>query len=284
MIAVDRGQAFIEPEGDIDTRKQQPASYLRRAFTVSGEVASASLAVKARGLYRAYINGQPVDDQVFMPGFTYYHKRLQYQTYAGYHWGEWLEPGHSMFHDIVKNLIKSDSEVATAYYAYSSRLLSEVAFILGREEDAKRYAELHENIKRAYRYDYTRDGVVRSRRQCRFVRPVELDLLPEEEKRQNVRTLNDMVKHNSYRIGTGYLTPPFVLSVLSDHGYADTAYGMLENTESTAGFTGWSRAPPPYGRTGTASTSGACPRTPSTTTVSEPWWDGCSAAPPASPP
>ena len=32
-------------------------------------------------LFRSYINGHPVDDQVFMPGFTYYRKRLQYQTY-----------------------------------------------------------------------------------------------------------------------------------------------------------------------------------------------------------
>src|SRR5205085_818792 len=33
------------------------------------------------GLYEAFINGQPVGDQWLAPGWTDYHKRLQYQTY-----------------------------------------------------------------------------------------------------------------------------------------------------------------------------------------------------------
>jgi alpha-L-rhamnosidase len=160
-------------------------------------------------------------------------KKNPYRAYTidtGYHWGEWLEPGHSMFRDIVKNVIKSDSEVATAYYAYSSRLVSEIAGILGREEDARKYRELSENIRKSYRYNFTDGGVVKSKRQCKYVRPVALDLLAESEKEECVRFLNGMIVKDGFRIGTGFLTTPFVLSVLADHGYVETAYRLLENT------------------------------------------------------
>ncbi len=62
-------------------RHLKPASYLRKTFTIDKEVSKAELTITACGLYDGSINGKPITDQVFMPGFTYYHKRLQYQTY-----------------------------------------------------------------------------------------------------------------------------------------------------------------------------------------------------------
>lgn len=155
----------------------------------------------------------------------------QYVIDTGYHWGEWLEPGHVMSRDALRNVFSPDAEVATAYYAYSAGLLSEIAQVLGNEDDAARYRTLAERIKLAYRYTFTKDGLVESDRQCRYVRPVALDLLPEEDKKKNVARLNQMVIDNNYRIGTGFLTTPFILSVLVDYGYADTAYKLAENRQ-----------------------------------------------------
>jgi len=58
-----------------------PSPLLRRAFRVRGPVRSARLYVTSLGLYEAYLNGQRVGDQLFTPGWTSYHHRLQYQTY-----------------------------------------------------------------------------------------------------------------------------------------------------------------------------------------------------------
>lgn len=58
-----------------------PAPYLRKTFTLSGEVKSARLYITALGLYECSINGQPVGDDVFTPGWTDYHQRVQYQVY-----------------------------------------------------------------------------------------------------------------------------------------------------------------------------------------------------------
>ncbi len=161
-------------------------------------------------------------------------KKNPYKAYTidtGYHWGEWLEPGNVMFHDVIKNTIKSDSEVSTAYYAYSTRLLSEMAFVLGRNEEGEKYLALAENIKKAYRYNFTNNGIVDSKRFCKYVRPVALDLIGEDEKRENMRLLNAMITENEYKIGTGFLTTPFILPLLTDFGFTETAYKMIENTQ-----------------------------------------------------
>lgn len=52
-----------------------------KTFTVSGPVAKARLYATALGMYEAELNGVPVSDTYFAPGWTNYRKRLQYQTY-----------------------------------------------------------------------------------------------------------------------------------------------------------------------------------------------------------
>ncbi|GBF77992.1 putative alpha-L-rhamnosidase, partial [Paenibacillus sp. 598K] len=59
----------------------ESADYLRRDFTLEGEVASARLYATALGLYHLYVNGRRPDDSQLAPGWTSYTKRLQYQTY-----------------------------------------------------------------------------------------------------------------------------------------------------------------------------------------------------------
>jgi alpha-L-rhamnosidase len=58
-----------------------PAPYLNKSFTVPGAVQSARLYVTALGLYECSINGVPVSEDVFAPGWTEYKKRVQYQVY-----------------------------------------------------------------------------------------------------------------------------------------------------------------------------------------------------------
>jgi alpha-L-rhamnosidase len=148
---------------------------------------------------------------------------------SGFHWGEWLEPGHVMGVDAVKGFFFPDFEVATAYYAYTNKLMSEIASILGKKEDSDRYQDLFEKIKKGYRYNFTKNGSIKSKRQCKYVRPIALDLISDEEKNIAIDKLNSMVINNEYKIGTGFLTTPYILQVLSDYGYVETAYKMLEN-------------------------------------------------------
>lgn len=72
---------FITPAVETDPSKPAPCPLLRREFTVTGEIASARIYVTALGLYELRLNGARVGEDLFTPGWTSYHKRLQYQTY-----------------------------------------------------------------------------------------------------------------------------------------------------------------------------------------------------------
>ncbi|MCR5450818.1 MAG: glycoside hydrolase family 78 protein [Solobacterium sp.] len=63
--------------------KEETASpVFRKTFTLAKAPVKARLYVTALGLYEAEINGRKTGDTYFMPGWTSYHKRLQYQTFA----------------------------------------------------------------------------------------------------------------------------------------------------------------------------------------------------------
>lgn len=59
-------------EGAVDVFEQR--------FTVT-DWESARLAITALGIYEAELNGEKVGDILFAPGYTYYHRQLQAQTY-----------------------------------------------------------------------------------------------------------------------------------------------------------------------------------------------------------
>jgi alpha-L-rhamnosidase len=72
---------WISPDWDEDTSKSQPCPMLRGVFRVTKPVRSARAYATSLGLYELHLNGKRVGDQLFTPGWTSYHKRLQYQTY-----------------------------------------------------------------------------------------------------------------------------------------------------------------------------------------------------------
>lgn len=153
-------------------------------------------------------------------------KQNPYATYTietGVDYGEWCEPDRISMDDMGK----PQSKVATAYYAYSGKLLSEIAKILGKTEDAERYSHIAAQAKNAFRYVATENGKINSDRQAEYVRAISFDLLSEEEKKQAAFDLNKLVEENGYHLNTGFLSTPSLCRVLSDYGYTETAYRLL---------------------------------------------------------
>ena len=149
----------------------------------------------------------------------------------GFHFGEWCQPGVDNMDVMKKTMMFGAPEVATAYYFKSASLLSEIASILGRAEDAKKYAEIADGAKKAYRHTCTKNGVIRSDRQCEYVRPIAFGLLDGAEAQAAADTLNELVVKNGYRLNTGFLSTPDLCRVLADYGCTDTAYRLLLQTE-----------------------------------------------------
>lgn len=163
-----------------------------------------------------------------------YLKKNPYRKYTidkGIHWGEWLEPSQDMVAYMKEIFSEGAPEVATAYYSYSSRLFSEIATVLGREQDAIKYKQIAEKARAAYRYTQLPDGIINSKRQCRYVRPIAMQLLEKAEAVQAAKDLNYLVIENDYHLNTGFLSTPYICQVLADYGYVETAYRLLlQNT------------------------------------------------------
>ena len=70
---------WIEIESD--TSQTLPAPHFRKEFRTGKKIESARLYVTSHGYYEVHLNGKKVGDQVLTPGWTSYHKRLQYQVF-----------------------------------------------------------------------------------------------------------------------------------------------------------------------------------------------------------
>lgn len=58
-----------------------PAILFRKEFQASRKIISATAFITAHGMYEAYINGKKIGNAFLTPGWTSYHKRLQYQAF-----------------------------------------------------------------------------------------------------------------------------------------------------------------------------------------------------------
>ena len=141
----------------------------------------------------------------------------------GVHLGEWLEPEE--FRDKVYGTKAKHPEECTAYLYFSMITISQIAKRLNHpSEDYDRCAE---GAKKAY----LRFAELDTDRQAKLVRPLALGLLEGETKEKAQQRLKKAVENYRYRVGTGFLSTPFLLSALTESGDAETAYKMLENTE-----------------------------------------------------
>ena len=159
-----------------------------------------------------------------------HNRKNPYKKYLvdhGFHFGEWLEPDVNSMDTMKKNMTVGAPEVATAYYFKSASLLAQIAAILGRTEDAEKYAWIAENARKAYRYTCTKDGKIESDRQCEYVRPIAFGLLDGSEVQAAADGLNRLVEKHGYHLNTGFLSTPYLCKVLADNGHADTAYKLL---------------------------------------------------------
>jgi alpha-L-rhamnosidase len=158
------------------------------------------------------------------------HERYLWDT--GFHWGEWLVPGEEI--DDFRAFVAADKgDVATAYFAHSARLLGRIADVLGRTEDAARYAELGAHVRTAWQAEYLdAEGRLTPDTQANHVRALAFDLVPDDLRPAVADRLVQLIRKADTHLGTGFLATPHLLPVLADTGHLDVAYELLrQDTE-----------------------------------------------------
>src|SRR5690606_1758996 len=86
-------------------------------------------------------------------------------------WGDWLNLGDPTPADLL----------ATAFYAQSVNLMSQMADAIGEDGDAQSYRDLFDSIRSAYQEKFiSSDGSISGNSQTAYVSSIAFDLVPEE--------------------------------------------------------------------------------------------------------
>jgi alpha-L-rhamnosidase len=144
-----------------------------------------------------------------------------------FHFGDWL--AYSTDRSDYPGATTDKDLIATAYFAYSTSLLQRAAAVLGKEDDAAQYAALADNIKQAFRREFvTANGRMASNTQTAYALALSFGLMPDGQQEQAAERLAEDVRAFGNHLTTGFLGTPLLCRTLSDHGYADVAYDLLE--------------------------------------------------------
>ncbi len=162
----------------------------------------------------------------------------KYLNNCGQAYGEWAEP-QDVNPQTWKTCVITHPETATAYTAYTMRLMAEMADALGEPEKAEGYRTFAAHVKDTYRElmrskEYSLD----TDRQAQLVRGLFFDLLDEEQTAYARKRLIEALAHYGWRLGTGFLSTPLILYVLASYDI-EAAYRLLENEE----IPGWLSMP-----------------------------------------
>lgn len=160
------------------------------------------------------------------PAMTKYIKFLESRS-PGYlspplgTYGDWLNVNDPTPKDLI----------ATAYFAYSTRRMAEMARAIGKEDDAKKYEALFANVCAAFdRRFVSVDGKLEGNSQTAYLLALRFGLLPENMRGPAGDQLVDRIQERDWSLSTGFLGAGLLLPTLTDIGRTDVAYRLLLNT------------------------------------------------------
>ena len=149
----------------------------------------------------------------------------------GFQFGDWLDPAAP---PREPGAARTDATlVATAYHAYTARLVASAARLLGNDEDRRRYDDLADEVCASFNAEFvTPTGRMASDAQTAYALALRFDLLPTDAQRARAASrLAELVRREDYCIGTGFVGTPLVCDALVDAGLVDDAYHLLLQTK-----------------------------------------------------
>jgi alpha-L-rhamnosidase len=184
-------------------------------------------------VYQAFGDKRILEEQYpSMKAWVEYMRRAAGERYiwsSGFSFGDWLAfattnadyPGATTAKDFLQ----------TAYFARSTELLAKTAAVLGKRDDAVEYSALEEKIRAAFVKEFvTPNGRLSSDTQTAYALALEFDLLPEAMRAGAAARLAEDVRRFKH-LTTGFLGTPVLCKALSDYGYLDDAYMLLNRKE-----------------------------------------------------
>ncbi|VDG22509.1 family 78 glycoside hydrolase catalytic domain [Lactiplantibacillus mudanjiangensis] len=160
----------------------------------------------------------------------------QYIWDTKFHYGDWMFPSYMLGKDAkgpMATAAATQGLVGTAFLSYSSHLLAQAATTLGDDSMAAKYQEYADKVAAAFQatfWNRQQQQLTADFQGC-YVLAVAFDLLDDETTTLAVERLVQLIKANDDCLDTGFLSVPYLLDVLDQHGYPDLAEKVLCQTK-----------------------------------------------------
>ena len=152
----------------------------------------------------------------------------KYGINTGQSYGEWAEP-NDVRAFVWTDFAEPHPEESMAYTSYILSLMVEISNLLKEADYVALFKEYSEGVKRAYQELVTKPRfTLDTNRQAKLVRPLYMNLLNDEQTEFAKKRLIEALDWYDWRLGTGFLSTPFILDVLKDID-SEYAYKLLEN-------------------------------------------------------
>lgn len=155
---------------------------------------------------------------------------------SGYGYGDWLAMDGEKLNG-TRDTGRTDKYfIANVLHLNVLKQAAEIAEILGKSTDAKEYENRYKETLKSVREEYfTSTGRLAVETVTAQTLALFFNVVPDKYREKLAATLNENVKRYNYRMVTGFIGTPYLLFVLADNGYADTAGKVLLNS----GYPGW---------------------------------------------
>ena len=144
--------------------------------------------------------------------------------------GDWYDlgpaerPGHAQ--------LTPPPITATAFYYRDAQLMSKIAHLLGKHEDAEKYSNLAKEVRQAWITLFrNEDGTYATDSQCTNAIGLEMELVKSEDRSAVLESLVRDLRENGNATTAGDVGHRYVLLALAGNGHSDLIYRMINQDE-----------------------------------------------------
>ncbi|MBN2579664.1 MAG: glycoside hydrolase family 78 protein [Pirellulales bacterium] len=164
---------------------------------------------------------------------------LLWQKNRGNDYNDWLHGDTLDRLDYPKGISEVPREVfATAFWAGSTEMAAKMAKVLGRTEEAEKFGQLHEGIKKAFNRAFVQpDGHIQGDTQAGYALALYFNLLDDAMRPKAAAHLVEAIRKFKDHPSTGIQTTHRLMLELSRNGQHDEAYRLINlRTAPSWGF------------------------------------------------
>ena len=141
---------------------------------------------------------------------------------SGFQYGDWLALDKEESADRTGATDKY--MIANAYYLYVTDFVKQTAEVLGKKEEAEKYASLYETTLDAFQREYyTETGRIVSETQTGAIISLYFNLAREKDRKRILNTLLTNIENHKNHLSTGFVGTPYICHTLSENGAHEMA-------------------------------------------------------------